>query len=662
MGSVKDFFKDISASDNSTANDNALEIYADSVEQALELAAEEFNTDVENLDYNILEKGATGVFGVGRKPYHLLIMYTAPVEEDVPDLDQLDKKFSPYEADVEEAEVSDIDSAFRIRVIRNGIWLTVFPSKGKGTSVNSEQIRKKLRVMMINDAEDNVIERAVRKMSGKPVRLGDWLPDPDFDGQMSIEVAGNEMKAYVHFVPPRYYGRHMEYEEVLDALRNAGVTYGYKHEQIKEYLEKMSYSRPLLAAEGDLPISGKDAYVEYQVHIDKSNVTFKEDESGKVDFKNIDLLENVTAGQLLAVKIPPGKGVPGRTVTDQTIPVNKPKDIKISFGRGTMLSDDGTELTAEINGQVVFKRGVISVEPIHMVNGDVGLQSGNIIFLGSVIITGNVQDNFTVKASGNIEVKGTVQKAILEAEGDIIIYQGIIGRGEAHVESTGGSVFAKFIQNANVFAEKDIFSPEGILHSNTGAGNRIICNGRRARMVGGIVRAENEINAHVIGANVSTRTEVSVGIHPKLLQKIGDLEAHKNEISLELERLNKDIITLSNQKASGKLSGERQQTLTDITERRTQLEEDIKEINSDLEERQNYIEGLEHKGKVCVENRIYPGVELSICTEKFSIRDEYRHTKFFLNERDEIELTEYEKPDISDLDLPIRTLGVRRRR
>lgn len=653
MGNIKDLFREISASENERSD--VLEIYADSVKQALELAADEFETDINNLDYNILEKGTPGLFGLGRKPYHLLVNYVPSVEDEQPDLRELEKKLSSH-------VVEDEDGSFKIRVLRNGIWLTVYPAKGHGSPVDAEQISRQLSFMRIDedDIDTGVLEKAVKKMSGKPLRLGQTVPDPDHDSRISVEVSADEMKAYVHFVPPRYRGRHMEYEDVIAVLRGAGVVYGFKDERIREYLDNMSYSRPLLAAEGDPPINGKNAYIEYKVHIDKSGVKFKEDESGKVDFKNIDLLENVTAGQLLAVKIPPGDGVAGRTVSNQVIPVRKAEDVKMSYGKGTILSDDGTELTAEINGQVVSKRGVISVEPVHTVNGDVGLQSGNIIFLGSVIVTGNVQDNFIVKASGNIEVKGTVQKAFLEAEGDIIVYQGITGRNEARIESTGGSIFAKFIQNANLFAEKDVFSLEGILHSHIGAGNRIICNGRRARIVGGVIRAENEVNSHVIGANVSTRTEVSVGIHPRLLQKIVELEAQKEELSLELEKIDKDLITLTHQKTSGKLSEEKETMFAEHTERKQRLEEEINEINSELEENNDYIANLERKGKICVEDTIYSGVELTICTERFLVRDEYHHTKFFLNESNEIDLGEYEEPDLTASDLPIRTTAGRR--
>jgi uncharacterized protein (DUF342 family) len=427
-------------------------------------------------------------------------------------------------------------------------------------------------------------------------------------------------------------------------LKRAGAVVGLKEEEIKQYLEDMDYAQPLMAAEGTKPKNGNDAYVDYKVNVNKSDVRFAEDEQGKVDFKKVDLLENVVVGQILAVKIPAEEGIPGRTVTNKILPAKSGKDSAIQFGKGTILSEDGTELTAEINGQVVFKGNKISVEPVYVVNGDVSLETGNIIFLGSVIVSGSVQDNFVVKAAGNIEVKGTVQKAFLEAEGDVIVHQGISGREEAKIESTGGSIFAKFVQNAYVLAEKDVIVPEGILHSNVDSGGRIICYGKRARIVGGIIRATDEVNARFIGADVSTKTEIRVGINPKILQQMTDLENAKNEVEEEVTQIRLDLKTLNAQKAAGKISGEKAKMLEEYTSREEKLGIRLDEITAEIEELNTYLSMLEHRGKICAEKSTYPGVDVYIKDQSFKVKDEYKNIKFSL-EGGEIRLSEYEPPE-----------------
>jgi uncharacterized protein (DUF342 family) len=501
----------------------------------------------------------------------------------------------------------------------------------------------------------------VKKAAGKPVRIGESASNPDLDSRVNINVTEDEMKVYAHFSPPRFNGCHLEYDEVIDALRSAGVEWGIREREIRDYLEAMDYSSPLLAAEGQRPRNGRDAYVDFKIRVDKSKTRFEEDESGKVDFRNLELLENVVVGQVLAVKVPAEEGVQGRTVTNRIIPAKSGKDTSIQYGKGTILSADGMELTAEINGQVVNKRNRISVEPLYVVNGDVSLETGNIVFLGSVIVSGNVQDNFVVKAAGNVEGKGSVQKAFIEAEGDVIVHMGISGRDEARIESTGGSIFAKFIQGANVVSENDVVVPEGIMHSNVDAGGRIYCNGRRAKIIGGLIRAGDEINARFIGGEGATKTEVRVGINPKVLQQITELETLKAKIGAEMETLGKNLSTLTNQRKVSRLSEEKEKMYEELSSRKQKHDSRLNEINLELEELQAYINMLEHKGKICVEKTVYPGTDIFIKNERFSLKDEYNYIKFTL-EGEQIRLSEYEPPVFVEGQQRISTLVQRRRR
>ncbi|MBP7737889.1 MAG: FapA family protein [Spirochaetes bacterium] len=642
MANIKDLFNRLDVSDH--VDENAVEVYADSVAQALELASKDLGIDVTLLDYQILEKGTRGLLGIGRLPYRVLVVPLVGREEHA-ELTALEQKLTRENVIRGASMKANTDGSFKVRVTKSGIWLTVNPPKGNGHKVTLDEVNNKLYAMKIG-TEDPKIAREVDKAAGKPVKIGSWSANPQFDGTMNVEMAEDEMRVFIHFSPPRYSGRHIEYDEVIDAMKKAGVKIGIREKEIENYLEEMDYSRPLLAAEGTRMVNGRDAYVEYKVRVDSKNISFEEDEQGKVDFRNLELLENVVVGQLLAVKVPAEPGVQGRTVTNRLMPPKPGKDVKIQHGKGTILSEDGTELTAEINGQVTFKAGRISVEPIYVVNGDVSLETGNIVFLGSVIIAGSVQDNFEVKAAGNIEVRGTVQKAFLEAEGDIIVFQGITGRDEAKIESTGGTVFAKFIQNSTVFAENDVIVPEGIMHSNVDAGGRIISIGKRARIIGGVIRAGNEVNARFLGTDVSTRTEIRVGIHPKVLQQLSDLSSMKTKIEEEQTQLKLNIRTLDTQKrnAGSKFPKDKEKLLKDLNARDAKLTERMEEIKGELEEVNSYIGMIEHKGKVCAERTAHGGVEIYIKDTSFIMKDPYNHVKFSL-EGDQIRIGEYEAPE-----------------
>ncbi len=662
MANLKDLFMEIDDNPSKDYDDSSIEVYADSVKQALELAAKELKVDISRLDYEVVEKGTKGFLGIGRLPYRVIITPLRTDETEHHDLEELDAKFSgSHVPGISIEERKDTDGIYKVRVTKSGIWLTVTAPKGKGEKVTAESIENKCYEMRIATFDRNAVAKAVKKADGERVKIGEWVPNPNYDGTMRVEVSEDEMRAFVYCNTPRFNGRHMDYDDIIEGLRNSGVVTGIKESEIKEYLEEMDYKRPLLAAEGQYARNGRDSYIDFKVRIDKSKTQFEEDDTGKVDFRNLELLENVVVGQLLAVKVPAEEGIPGRTITNRVIPAKTGRDVAIKFGKGTILSEDGTELTAEINGQVVYKAGRLSVEPVFIVHGDVSLETGNIVFLGSVIVQGSVQDNFEVKAAGNVEVKGTVHKSFIEAEGDIVVHQGISGKDEARIESTGGSIFAKFVQNSNLVAEKNVVVPEGILHSKVDAGEKIYSIGRRAKIAGGVIRAGDEVNARFLGAEGATRTVIRVGVNPKILQQVDDLTKVKNELETELTTLRLDLKTLTTQKrnAGGKLSDEKDKLLSELTAREEKQGARFEEVSGELEELTSYIGMLEHKGKVCAEKVAYPGVEVYIKDKDFRIKDNYTHVKFTLD-GDDIHISDYEPPEFVEGSQRITTL-VRRR-
>ena len=224
MSKLKDILLSVGTDDNP---EEEVEVFADSLKQALELAANDLGADIADLDYEVLEKGTGGFFGVGRKPYRVLVKRAA-VSTEHDDIEKIERKLaSVAEGDlVVQKSDRNVDGAFSVRVLKTGVWLTVTPSKGKGRQVILNDVTTRLYAMQINNADMKKIEKEVKKASGKPGKIGEWSPRPEWDGTMSIEVTEDEMQAYVHFVAPRYAGRNMDFDDVVNALRSNGVVAG----------------------------------------------------------------------------------------------------------------------------------------------------------------------------------------------------------------------------------------------------------------------------------------------------------------------------------------------------------------------------------------------------------------------------------------------------
>ena len=608
--------------------DDRVEVVGPTIASCLNRAGQYLATDLSMLDYEVLERGKKSF--LNPKPYRLLVSML-PEQNRFADLEEFSIKLGVKDRllgdDLDKfVTPKHQDGRCVVRVYRSGVFIAVFPPLGEGRLVDLNQALLRLRQAGVERFDQSLVESAVSKKTGEPVRLGEWVPKPESDSTVKVDITPDEMKAYIKITPPRHGGRHLEVDDVVHALKSYGIVIGFQESAIRDALLEDRYMEEILAAQGQPPKHGRDAYVDYKVSIGKEQVKYEEDSRGRVDYKQMNLIENVVVGQILAEKMPADDGVMGRTLMNRIVEARDGKDIELKQGRGTILSEDRTRLIAEINGQVVYANGKVSVEPVHRVSGDVGPKTGNIMFLGSVIITGNVLDNYEVKAAGNVEVSGAVQKARIEAEGDIIIRAGIHGREGAHIESTGGSLHTKFIQSAEVFVAGDVVVQEGILHSKVEAGERIICNGRRAQIVGGQIRATKEVRAKMIGSQANTKTEVTVGTDPRILAQYEELQTMKKEEESALSKDKKEMATLEARKKGDQesFSEEHEATLQKKLAHARKQEAKIADLAQEIARLDEYMQEIGAEGKVHAEKEIFGGVMVTIKDYTQPISDSYR--------------------------------------
>ena len=348
--------------------------------------------------------------------------------------------------------------------------------------------------------------------------------------------------------------------------------------------------------------------------------------------------------EFLAKKIPYEEGRQGQTVTGKMLPAKSGKDVEIDIGKNVRVSEDGKTAISEINGQVLIVNKKINVEPIYTVAGDVNLHTGNILFLGTVIVKGNVDDGFSVKASGNVEVIGNVGKCEIDAEGDIIIHQGILGKNGGKVRS-GGSVVAKFIEHANIKATGNIVASEGIINSHVDSNKKIICQGRRASIVGGRLRAAEEINAKNFGSVAGSETILEVGYDPQSKEQLVKLEEKNSELMKAIEEVELNIKTLQNiKKVQKKLPKEKAIYLEELLEKRSEYLTEIEEINSEIKKKKEHLTSIKKAGKISASDKVFPGVKIFIKDVNLDVRNEFKNVAFVL-EHGNITTTKYEAVD-----------------
>jgi hypothetical protein len=612
-------------------------VQGSSLEEALEQAAIELSLPLKSIDYEILQKGNRGLLGAGKKPY-LLLAYPAPQETDEEGMeDPFDVDFG---FDDEEHEV-DRDGECFVKLSPKGVLLKVTKPVGKGRKATEKQAMERIHARTDSKVDTGRVAKAVKLAEGEFIRIGDYDYNPANDAVLSVEIADMEMKAYLTALPPGPGGADPDYDNLVSFLQDNGVVDGLKEEVLSRFSDNPVYREPVLVAEGSRPKNGADARIVLNFDTDENAVKLRE-EDGRVDFKELNIVQNVVEGQVLAKKIPAEKGEPGRTVTGKLLPAKDGKDTQIQVGKNVRLSEDKLTAIAELNGQVFLHNEKIQVEEVYVVNGNVNLKTGNITFLGGVVVKGNVDDGFNVKASGNIEVMGSVGKSLLDAEGDIIVRQGVAGK-ETGVIRCGGNLWCKFIENVTVEAGGLVIVSDGIMNSDVYANRKVICKGKRASIVGGRVRAAEEIDAKTLGTPGGKETILEVGYDPKSKQKLSDLKERREEHREELENVKRDLKTLISQsKQKKEIPKEKVQQFKDLQARRKELAEELEQLDTDIGEVETYLDGLKLSGKISASGTVHTGVKLYVKDAFLDVHNEFKSVTFGA-EAKQIKIQKYEE-------------------
>jgi len=611
-------------------NNKSIHARGRTLDEALREAAIQLGLPVKKLDYEIVRRGSKKVMGLGGGDWEI-IAYAAGLGVDAKDMFDEDLIFG-QKLDTDFADQNkNRDGKISVRLQPDGVFLKVTKPIGNGKKANIVTAKNLIMKRNIGHYNEELVEKVVRYADDKYVKIANYEYVPAHDPVMSVSIADMEMKAYLLLQAPRPGGADLTAESIRNYLKNNRVVFGIKEGVLTTLEENPIYNEEILVAEGQKQVNGNDAKIVYNFNTDHSTIILKE-KNGRVDFKDLNLIENVVAGQQIAKKIPPERGKDGQTITGKTMPAKAGKDMAINVGKNVKLSEDGTTAISEINGQVIILNGKLNVEPVYTVPGDVNLHTGNILFLGTVIVRGNVEDGFSVKAAGNIEVMGNVGKAV---------HQGVLGKNEGKVRC-GKNLYAKFVEHAYIEVENNVIVTDGILHSYVDSNKKIICQGRRASIVGGRLRAAEEINAKNLGSVAGAETVLEVGYDPKSKEKLIELNSAIDNFNKEMEELERNINTLENlKKVQKNLPEEKEKYLVELNEKRMKILTEMKELKTQAEEIKRHLASLKIKGKISASERVFPGVKIYLKDVMDKVRVEQKAVTYVL-EGKRIRMTKYE--------------------
>ncbi|CDG01237.1 DUF342 domain-containing protein [Clostridium chauvoei] len=208
--------------------------------------------------------------------------------------------------------------------------------------------------------------------------------------------------------------------EILQELKNNKIIYGI-NKDILNSIEENDEIQDLIIAEGIKPIDPQDDKLEiYFNRKEEKDI----DSLKNIDYKNLNYVTSIKAGEILAEIIKGEEGKDGIDVFGKTI-LKKPKNkFKYKIGEGCALKD--RNIIAIKNGRPNIARNIITVQSIYVVDKDIDISTGNIDFAGAIEVRGKVTEGMEVKAAKGVHLCEGVFSAKVEAKGESTILGNIV--------------------------------------------------------------------------------------------------------------------------------------------------------------------------------------------------------------------------------------------
>ncbi len=588
-----------------------VDVNAQTIDEALADAAVQLNCGPKNLQYEILEKGSDGFLGLGKKPWKLKIYQDPSTVKKAVKLAS-DGLFDEEELE-NESKVIDRDGMFYVRHFSSDIMLKVITPLGNGTEVDVKEILEEVKRQDTLEFDEELVKKYAKTgTENQYYMIGQYKHVQAGDALVAVDITKDEMKGSIIVSAPAMSGAEASFDLIKRSLMQQGVVEAcILEDKVNEFVDNPVYNVPFEVASAILPIDGKDAYLSYSFETDPKKLKAKISETGQINYKELNQIQNVVADQVLAQKIPAERGKGGKTLFGRYLEAKNGKDIQIQLGQNVRLDRDGVTIKSEIAGEVMLVNGKVTVEPVKYLDA-VNVKTGDVKFVGTVIIKGNVEEGYKVEAT-NIEVNGIVDKSRLEATGNIIVRNGVFGKGEGYIKA-GKSLWAKFINDTTVEVEENVIVIDSIVNSTVTAMKNIVLRGKKAQIIGGHLLATEEICARKIGSpGGGTETILEVGIDPRAKRRLEELQKLQADRTKEYEKIDLDIQTLEQQKKlRKKLPQEKEEKLLSFKRRGEQITEELDAMTEEINKIQAHLRELKAVGKVKVEGTVYAGVKVYV--------------------------------------------------
>lgn len=456
--------------------------------------------------------------------------------------------------------------------------------------------------------------RITRKGQSEQLHLG-------IDPLIKITEDGMQALLYLKPAPP---GEPMpEARRIEQWLETLGISFGRLPQAISQALERCSReSQPCteLVALGRLPVKGQDAWLRFAMDI--GPLPGKVMGNGDIDFRERNLFIGVNKDQLIAVRVPPTPGTPGCDVFGKEIAQMPGKDIAVRVTDDAAFDPQNGEIRAVRAGVLsLVSEGAVKVCSRQVISQDIDFKTGNIVSRDALEIRGSVKPKFRVNALGDILIRGTIEKAQVRSDANIVVQTGMVG--DYAVIHSRGDVDITYVERGRIFAGGSIVLRKSGYYCRLHAGGNLNA-APTTRILASQVVAGGSLVLGTVGSDNAEPALLAAAVAPAQLQK---MYALRREVAARLEALEKLRRRLGFEAESDELDELRQEY-----EESERILQQLNLITAEVAESSDM--GLSHalQCSIAVKGTIFAGTEIRLGNSRMILPSTMNNVCFRLGE------------------------------
>lgn len=427
------------------------------------------------------------------------------------------------------------------------------------------------------------------------------------DGRVEVvcDEGGKTANMVIHGA--KFGGREVTFEDAMEELKRRGVVNGIDEPHIKKIVEERVFNVPMCVATATLPKKGANGYVNFR--FDKEHkLKPHQNEFGIADYRELNAIVPIHKNEIIADIVLPEAGTAGVNIYGQEIPPEPGEPAKITLGKNTLVTTDGTKIVAGCDGHIVYGGGSFQVEEAVTIKTDLDMSVGNINFFGDVHIKGNVMEGFSVNAGRNVKIDGSVFSGEITAGGDVTIVGGCINSKV----TCDGNADIGFCENAEIFTKGNLESKQ-FAFCNAFCYGALTAKTSTGVIMGGKLTSMHDVTAGVFGSRKYTPTDIYIGDGSVLFLRKREAEADLKESIRIFDSAIKNLAFLKQRRVAqgGELTEAQQRQYRTETQnklfhglRKAEIQEQIDKLEEDIRNKDTL-------SAICT-GTIYPGVKFTI--------------------------------------------------